>query len=172
MNTAVKNEDQDDIFFYNPNKPRVDTKEIFTILYDGYQLRAKTKNLNYLFNKLNEKSFDEYYNNFRAYLNLNTSPLNLNNGEYIFSNEEKTELEQKFICYLLKFYTDNNFQRILIKREDFMGRYAVMEFCWFLDKIYGKDDSINFKIAARILRISYSELLHTVEEYRRWEAMW
>ena len=57
------------IFFYRPDKPKVDTSAIFKIKNECDKLRVQTDKLNFLFNKLNKDSFDKWYNDFRSYLN-------------------------------------------------------------------------------------------------------
>ena len=172
MSNEVNQGSPADIYFYQPDKLPVDTNAIFKITNEGSQLRVKTDKLNYLFNKLNKDSFDEYYNNFRTYLNLDFSPVNLGDSTHTFSDKEKTELEQKLICILLYFFTNNNFKKILYRRDDFKHPFQIKEMCWFIDDIYAEDNLNNLRIGAHIFRMSYKDYLHIVEQNKKWEAMW
>jgi len=161
-----------DIYYYQPDKPKVDTSAIFNIKNEGSQLKVKTDRLNYLFSKLNKDDFDEYYNNFRAYLNFDFSPVDFGDSIHTFTDKEKNELEQKLICILLQFFTNNNFKRILIRRDDFIHPFQIKEMLWFINDIYGKDNPNNLKIGSHIFRIEYNDFAKIDEQNKKWEAMW
>ena len=68
--------------------------------------------------------------------------------------------------------TNNNFKKILYRRDDFKHPFQIKEMCWFMDSIYGKDNPNNLRIGAHIFRMSYDDYLLIVEQNKKWEAMW
>lgn len=172
MENEAQANDPNDIFFYQPDKPKIETTSIFRISTEGSRLQVQAGSLHYLFSKLNKDTFDDYYNQFRAYLNFDFSPVDFENATHVFSDREKTALEQKLICTLLYFFTSNNFKKILIRRQDFIHPFQIKEMLWLINDMYGKDNPNNLKIGSHIFKINYSNFLKIVEENNRWTEMW
>ena len=162
----------DSIYFYQPDKPRVDTTTFFEFKTEGDKLRVQTEELNILFSKLDKASFDKWYNDFRSYLHLDFSPVDLGDTTYIFSDYEMTEIEQKIICHWLYHFTINNYKKILIRKDDFEHPYTAREIYHYLKKISDDDNPKVYKLGAHILRMTYEAFVKTINDYKKWAAMW
>ena len=69
MNRNTGN-DQNDIFFYQPTVPHIDTSKTFTIEVEEEDLRVKNENIHFLFRNMDKELFDYIYNEFIRYLNF------------------------------------------------------------------------------------------------------
>jgi hypothetical protein len=165
-------EDTTSIYSYQTDKPKVDTTSIFKIKDEGDKLRVQTDRLNFLFSKLNKDSFDKWYNEFRSYLNLDFSPVDLGDKTYVFSGYEITEIEQKIICYWLYHFTNNNYKKILIRKDDFEHPSTKRELYHYLNGQFGKDDEKVFRVGGHILRMTTEAFIKAVDNYKQWVSMW
>jgi hypothetical protein len=139
------------IYYYQPNLPKVDTSSVFDISKEGDDLRVKNQNVNCLFRNLSAEIFDKEYNNCYRHLNLNFSPLNIHNESYFLNEKEQNKLVQEAITSWIYFYAVNNLP-VKVSKDDFDGPGLMDQLLSILDKKYGIDTPISLSLGARILR--------------------
>lgn len=160
-----KKDNPDDIYFYQPFKPNVDTSQVFDVTKEGNQLRVKNENVNCLFSNLTPELFDTIYNDFVQHLNLNFSPLKIEGQSYQLTIEEQVYLEQTIITSWIYFYTINNI-KAKVKRSDFTHPYMVDYVLRILDKKFGVDTKVSLAFGATILRQDFNQYCKTVKGQR------
>lgn len=156
------------IYFYRPDLPKVDTSKLFNITTKTDTLRVKNSNVNCLFSNLTKETFDKFYNDFLSHLNLNFLPITFNNKTYELTDKEQTELQQLIITDHIYFYTINNLP-IVVKRSDFVHPKSIYKVIWLLDKKFnlrGQDTQFSLKLGAHILRQDFKEYCTTVKGLR------
>lgn len=90
-------ENSEDIYLYQPLKPKVATSTAFEITIEGEKLRVKNQHINCLFSNLTAETFDTFYNEFVQYLNLNFAPVSVNGKLHQLKPIEQDYLTQKII---------------------------------------------------------------------------
>ncbi len=159
-----KSNNPNEIYFYQSEK-KIDTKIQFVIKAVKNKLRVKNDNVNCLFSNLTALSFDDVYNNYYKYLNLNFEPVIIDNAEYSLTDKEKIWLEQNIIMDWIYFYTINNMP-VKVKREDFKHPCVVDTMLQLADKKYGVDTGVALKLGAHILRYDFEEYKKIVKGRR------
>jgi hypothetical protein len=160
-------ESPDNIYFYQPSKIRVDTSIVFEVTTEEDKLRVKNHNVNCLFSNLTAETFETIYNDFIQHLNLNFSPVHIEEKSYQLTIDEQEYLEQTIITSWIYFYTINN-MKVKVQRSDFTHPYMVDYILRVLDKKFGIDTGISLTIGASILRQDFKEYCRTVEGRRRY----
>jgi len=143
---------QNDIFFYRPTLPYIDTAKTFTIKVEGEHLRVKNENINCLFGNLDAELFDYVYNEFNKYLNLDFSPLKMGDKEYALNEMEKKSITENIITDWIFFYTVNNLE-IQILRSDFVHPQTVWMVYSMLQKKYRQETDEILQFGAKMLRM-------------------
>ena len=159
-------DDTNQIFLYQPQKNKVDTRLIFDIIREDDKLRVKNKNVNCLFSNLTPETFQATYNNFYQHLNLNFSPVIIHGQVYQTSPDEQICLEQAIITNCIYVYTINN-QSPKVTPSDFAHPFIVDHLLVLLDKKFGTDTEISLTIGASILRQKVINYYNTVLGRRR-----
>lgn len=158
-------ENNNDIYFYQPSKPRVHTSKVFEITIEGNKLRVKNQHVNCLFNNLTTKTFETVYNDFHQHLNLNFSPLTIEGNLYQLTPDEEIYLQQTIITNWIYFYTINS-MKAKVSRSDFTHPYMVDYILRVFDKKFGVDTTASLIIGASILRQDFKEYCRTVKGRR------
>jgi hypothetical protein len=156
-----------EVYFYQPNKSKVDTSAVFEVKQEGGKLRVRNDNVNCLFSNLTPEAFDSYYNGYFQYLNLNLSPVNVEGQLFQLTISEQENLEQSIITSWIYYYTINNLP-VQVERSDFTHPYMVDQVLRVLDTKFGIDTNISLAIGASILRQDAEAYKGTVKGRRRY----
>lgn len=164
--SSIKNiNNPQNIYFFRPDLPQVDTSTLFTVTKEGKHLRVQNKHVNCLFRHLTRGSFDKLYNDFNRHLNLNFEPLHLNKQVYALTKDEQAELAETIITSWLFYYTVNNLP-VTVNRADFEHPYMVDYVLYIIDKKYGIDTQESLALGATILRQDPDRYTRTVKGRR------
>lgn len=155
----------DDIYHYRPGKPWVKTAELFFIQPEGKHLRVENKNVNCLFNNLTRELFDVHYNHFIQFLNIDFSPIAVQERNYELLVSEQEFLIQKIITSWIYYYTINNLE-VKVQRDDFTHPYMTDYILSLLDKKYGIDTLASLALGAHLLRMNLYDYCNTVKGRR------
>jgi hypothetical protein len=162
---AHKKGNPDDIYYYRPGLPLIDTSKHFEITVESGKLRVKNKNINCLFSHLTAGSFEEIYNDFNRHLNLDYEPLELGGKVYSLTEKEKQKLFDTIVTNWIYYYTINNL-KVEVKRSDFTHPYMVDYVLNILDKKFGKDTGASLALGAKLLRQDPEYYIRTVQGRR------
>lgn len=154
------------IFFYDTSKQNVDVESIFEISSEGEKLRVKNEHVNCIFQNLDREEFKTIYNDFFKHLNLDFSPLEIQNTRYALSESDQHYLTQWIITNWMYYYAIHGFEVKPLK-ADFEHSYMVDYVLPLLDNRYGVDTPKSLQMGAHILRQSIEEYESTVKN-RRW----
>lgn len=157
------------IYYYQPHLPSVETSKIFNISKEGYDLRVKNQHVNCLFRNLTVEIFDREYNNCYKHLNLDFAPLVIQDRVYNLSITEQDKLIQNTITSWIYFYAVNNLP-IKVTQTDFYGPWLMDHLLSILDKKYGEDTTISLSLGAKILRQDLDEYTQRVKGRRLYYA--
>lgn len=156
-----------DIYYYRPDLPEVDTAKVFEITHVNGKLAVKNNNIACLFSNLTPDQFDKLYNDFNRHLNLDFAPVTLNNKTYQLTDAEQKKLTEKIITSWIYFYTINNLA-VEVKRSDFTHPYMVDYVLSVLDKKCGTDTREALALGAKILRQRLADYTNAVKGRRRY----
>ncbi len=162
-----KNDNPEDIYFFRPTIPQIDTSKLFTMTGEYGKLRVQNKNVNCLFSNLTRDSFDKIYNDFNRHLNLDFRPLNIDNKVYSLTKDEQEKLFETIVTSWIYYYTINNFT-VKVKRSDFTHPYMVDYVLPIVDKKYGTDTNESLALGAKILRQDLDDYAKTVKGRREY----
>jgi hypothetical protein len=162
-----KNDNPEDIYFFRPTLPQIDTSKLFTMTSEYGKLRVQNKNVNCLFSNLTRDSFDKIYNDFNKHLNLDFKPLYLDNKEYSLTTDEQEKLFETIVTSWIYYYTINNLT-IKVKRSDFTHPYMVDYVLTVVDNKYGTDTNVSLALGAKILRQALNDYTKTVKGRREY----
>ena len=156
------------IYNYQPHLPSsVETSKVFYITKEGNDLRVKNQHVNCLFRNLTVEIFDREYNHCYKHLNLDFSPLVIQDGEYCLNNDEQEKLIQDSITSWIYFYAVNDLP-VKVTRSDFEGPWLMDSLLGILDKKYGEDTTISLSLGTKILRQDPDEYTQRVKGRRRY----
>jgi len=155
----------EDIYFFRPTLPRIDTSTLFSINEENGNLRVRSRNTNCLFRHLTRDIFDEIYNDFNRHLNLDFTPLHMDGKMIFLPIAEQDELFESIIIRWMYFYTINNL-KVEVKRDDFKHPYMVDDVLLIVDRKFGKDTTKSLALGARILRQELHDYINTVKGRR------
>ncbi len=161
------NGNPNNIYFLQPEKPKISTSEIFNIIQEEYNLRVKFSDRSYLFKNINEEAFDKWYNEFRSYLNFDFTTVKIGNSYHTFSQSVRNEIEQRIICTWIYYYLTNNFKKILIRQKDFESESTRIELYKYLKSKFGGDKEIIIVLGSHILRISNDDFKKSIDHYNQ-----
>jgi hypothetical protein len=159
--------DSNEIYFYQPAKPWVDTSTIFKIRNEGPRLRVKNENVNCLFSNLTIESFDKIYNDFVQHLNLNFLPVKVDETVYELTEGEQNYLQQGIITHWIYFYTINN-MKVEVSHDDFFHPSMIDYVLRVADKKFGIDTKASLIIGASLLRRDFEQYCESVSSRRRY----
>lgn len=158
-------QDPNDIFFYRP-LPAVDVCTLFEVKKEGDRLRVKSAYANCLFSNLSADAFGATYNDYRRYLNIDFSPVEVNGASYALSPEEQEELTQQIITTHIYVYTINNMP-VIVKRDDFLHPQTTDKVIWLMDRKFKQQDcGPALRLGARLLRRDYDDYCRSVKGRR------
>lgn len=155
----------EDIYYFRPELPKVDTDQVFNITEEHEKIRVKNKHVNCLYSNLTPFSFNQYYNLFNQHLNLDFNPIKIEDKIYTLNPNEQERLVQSIITNWIYFYTINNLP-VQVDREDFLHPYTVDYVLQIIDPKYGENTKISLILGAKILRLSLTEFTKMVERRR------
>ena len=155
------NHNPKDIYFYRPDLPHIDTFKHFEISEEKEKLRVQNHNVNCLFSNLTFQTFDQIYNDFNHYLNLDFEPVKIDGKFFELSKNEKEKLFEQIITNWIYYYTINNLN-IEVKRSDFTHPYMVDYVLSILDKEFPEDTNESLTLGAKILRQDLDKYTNTV----------
>lgn len=161
----TKKNKSEDIYFYRPDVPFMDTSKKFEITTEDGKLRVKNKNVNCLFSHLTPKRFDTLYNQFNQRLNLDFEPLIIEDKVYAFTTDEAEKLFETIVTSWIYFYTINT-MKVEVKRADFTHPYMVDYVLGIMDKKYKADTKESLVLGAKILRQNLEDYIQTVKARR------
>ncbi len=159
--------DVNSIFFYDSSKEKIKTESIFKMSFEGKKFRVKNNHINCLFSNLDFQEFDNIYNDFFKHLNLDFSPLEIENKKIQLSEKEQGYLIQKIITSWIYYYSINGL-KIKVKKSDFEHPNMVDHVLSILDKKHKNSTSKSLKLGAKILRQKEEDYLSTVNGRRKY----
>lgn len=162
-----KSDNPEDIYFFRPTLPQIDTSKLFTMTGEHGKLRVQNKNVNCLFSNLTRDIFDKIYNNFNRHLNLDFESLNINNKVYSLTADEQENLFETIVTSWIYYYTINNLT-VKIMRSDFTHPYMADYVLTIVDKKYGTDTNESLVLGAKILRQDLDVYIKTVKRRREY----
>lgn len=157
----------EDIYFFRPHLPKVSIAQLFEIDYEQEKLRVRNTNVNCLYSHLTKETFDEVYNRFLQYLNLDFGPFQVEGKVYQLNKQSQNRLVESIITGWIYCYTLNNLE-VDVKRSDFGHPYMVDHVLHLLDKKFGIDTSASLVLGAKILRLDLDNYKGAVKGRRRY----
>lgn len=155
------------IFFFEASKQPVNTEVLFDISTEGEKLRVKNHTINCLFSHLDSEEFSIIYNEFFKHLNLDFTPLEIENVTVQLSEEAQNSLIQRIITAWIYYYTINGLEVNVVKsnfEHPSMVDYVLMA----LEGKFGVDTNKSLGLGARILRQTRDDYERTVKSRRRY----
>lgn len=162
-----ENDNPEDIYFFRPTLPQIDTSKLFIMTGENGKLRVQNKNVNCLFSNLTRESFDKIFNDFNRRLNLDFNPLNLDNKLFSLTADEQGKLFETIVTSWIYYYTINNLT-VKVKRSDFTHPYMVDYVLIIVYKKYGTDTNESLALGAKILRQDLNDYTKTVKARREY----
>ena len=153
MNTFETNrkDNPEDIYFFSPNLPYIDTSILFKMEYEDTKLRVQNNHVNCLYHNLTIEEFDKIYNDYNRYLNLDFEPILISDKVYALTLDEQQKLFETIVTNWIYYHTVNNLP-VEVKRSDFKHPCMADYVLTLLDKKYGIDTKESLALGAKILR--------------------